>query len=401
MTFCLKGEGVDAVHCRIVASGNRYELDNLSEGSGTWVKLRSDRGLPIREGDKLTIDGRLVAVDSTESGRLTFEGIENESNSLVLDDSGIRCINDTVEAFLKLSTLHELVPNDIIRLGSLRFEVHRYNFASASVQGIRPTMEDEDFCRDGFLVGESRLSVFNVYDGHGGFDASKFLKHRFHKYFADCLRDGPAGSATIVHALEQSFAIADSDLLLHTKERGLSANVGAVVSSVVIDEYGNIFCANLGDSRAVLSLADGGVVQLSRDLKPNLPEETERIKRCGGVVVNNRVNGRLAVSRALGDFEYKTPGGVETMVSAVPEIRMHVATGKERFVVLACDGLFDVMTSADAVQFVNDRIAQAVNKRMHPDPSHICVDLVTECVIKRGTTDNVTVVVIFLTPFLE
>jgi hypothetical protein len=69
------------------------------------VKLRTDRSILVREGDKVTIDGRLVAIESTDEGHLTFEGIENES-SILLDSRGLRGLDEQGESFLKLSSVH-------------------------------------------------------------------------------------------------------------------------------------------------------------------------------------------------------------------------------------------------------------------------------------------------------
>lgn len=66
-----------------------------------------------------------------------------------------------------------------------------------------------------------------------------------------------------------------------------------------------IYCANAGDSRAVLSRKNKSK-DLSVDHKPNLPNEKRRIERANGFIEENRVNGMLALSRALGDFEYKS-----------------------------------------------------------------------------------------------
>ena len=65
-----------------------------------------------------------------------------------------------------------------------------------------------------------------------------------------------------------------------------------------------IICSNAGDSRAVMS-RKGKAKDLSVDHKPELPIEKRRIERAGGFIEDNRVNGMLALSRAIGDFEYK------------------------------------------------------------------------------------------------
>jgi serine/threonine protein phosphatase PrpC len=109
--------------------------------------------------------------------------------------------------------------------------------------------------------------------------------------------------------------------------------------------------------------------------------------------------GRLAVSRAIGDFEFKVPNqDGESMVSAIPEVRSYPLSNG-RYIVIACDGLFDVMSSVEVVEFVNRRIAMYVARSEEPDPESICIDLITESVMKRGTSDNVTIVLIFLKKF--
>lgn len=284
--------------------------------------------------------------------------------------------------FARIRTETELFPGDVIQLGSqIQFEVHRFNFASASAQGVRPSMEDEDYCTDSLHEGSKCFSMFSVYDGHGGFECSQYLRNNFHSIFASFVAD----ATDVESALSSTFRSADSQFFQLFKEKGLSQNVGAVVNTVVIDDLA-IYCANLGDCRAILGLSNGTVLNLSRDLKPGLREESERIHRLGAKVIGNRINGRLAVSRAIGDFEYKSSIGSETVVSSEPEIKKRPLDGSEEFLVLACDGLFDVMSSESVGNFVRNRISL--------DPNTICVDLIAESVSKRGTTDNVTVIVV-------
>ena len=113
-------------------------------------------------------------------------------------------------------------------------------------------------------------------------------------------------------------------------------------------------CANTGDSRAVLARG-GQAVTLSNDHKPYLPGEKERIEKAGGQVKFNRVNGDLAVSRALGDFVYKRCESVafkEQAVTAFPEIIVEEREESDQFIVLACDGIWDVMSSQEVVEKV-------------------------------------------------
>lgn len=74
-----------------------------------------------------------------------------------------------------------------------------------------------------------------------------------------------------------------------------------------------IFCSNSGDSRACLGYKDGKLKELSFDHKPENPIETKRVKAGGGFIEDGRVQGVIAVSRAIGDWEYKNPGLLKTM----------------------------------------------------------------------------------------
>ncbi len=106
--------------------------------------------------------------------------------------------------------------------------------------------------------------------------------------------------------------------------------------------------ASVGDSRCVLN-SGNRIISFTEDHKPNLPEERQRIENAGGFVQFNRVNGELAMSRAIGDFRYK-PGNKELakhefMVIAYPDIAIHRRTKEDTAMLLACDGVFDVLSN--------------------------------------------------------
>jgi len=185
----------------------------------------------------------------------------------------------------------------------------------------------------------------------------------------------------------------------------------------------HIICANTGDSRAVLS-RDGVAVALSFDHKPFNPEEKDRIENAGGTVKFNRVNGDLAVSRALGDFVYKrcdTAGPKQQAVTAFPEMIAETRdSGKEEFIVLACDGIWDVMSSQEVVDKVRELIrngrperpaeesmgaAEQSGEQETPQPPKprpwdlgaVCEELIDHC-LKLGSRDNMSVVIVALQP---
>jgi protein phosphatase PTC2/3 len=107
----------------------------------------------------------------------------------------------------------------------------------------------------------------------------------------------------------------------------------------------------------------GRVQNLSYDHKPNNELEAKRIVAAGGWVEFNRVNGNLALSRALGDFVFKKNDGKraeEQIVTAYPDVDVKDLTSDHEFILLACDGIWDVLSNEEVLEFVRSRIAQHI-----------------------------------------
>ncbi len=138
---------------------------------------------------------------------------------------------------------------------------------------------------------------------------------------------------------------------------GESTNAGCTANVVMITKA-EILCANAGDSRAVLS-KKGKVKDLSVDHKPDLPTEKRRIERANGFVEEGRVNGMLALSRSMGDFEYKSNTimkAEDQIITAFPDITVEKITAESDFIICACDGIWDCLTSQEAVDFVVEKL---------------------------------------------
>lgn len=128
---------------------------------------------------------------------------------------------------------------------------------------------------------------------------------------------------------------------------------------VLLIREGKMYIANVGDSRAVACWA-GRTDPLSFDHKPSNELEAKRIQAAGGWVEFNRVNGNLALSRALGDFVFKRNDDKsveDQIVTALPDIEVRTISEELEFVVLACDGIWDVMSNTEVVSFIRTRIA--------------------------------------------
>jgi serine/threonine protein phosphatase PrpC len=163
-----------------------------------------------------------------------------------------------------------------------------------------------------------------------------------------------------------------------------------------------IITANVGDSRAILS-RNASAIDLTRDHKPNDPIEEERIVARGGYVAwcgdtdtqGNpiegsgiyRVNGNLALSRAIGDRSERPA------VCAEPEISVTPITPQDEFLVLATDGLWDVMSSSDVVAFIHALLEAAADDETEKE---FIASSVVEEALRRGTWDNITVIIVWL-----
>ncbi|XP_076352420.1 putative protein phosphatase 2C T23F11.1 isoform X2 [Tachypleus tridentatus] len=244
--------------------------------------------------------------------------------------------------------------NDFLKVGSSCMQGWRINMEDAHTQ-LLSLSEDHD------------ASFFAVYDGHGGAKVAQYAGTHLHKkivghpLYNESMKDELAGTTAVVVLLKDN----------------------------------RIYCGNVGDSRAVASIG-GQVQQLSYDHKPGNEAETRRIVAAGGWVEFNRVNGNLALSRALGDFVFKKNGKrspEEQIVTAYPDVVVKKITPDHEFIILACDGIWDVMSNEEVVAFVRTRIA----KKMEPE--HICEELMTcclapDCQMGGLGCDNMTVILV-------
>lgn len=150
----------------------------------------------------------------------------------------------------------------------------------------------------------------------------------------------------------------------------------------------HIFIANCGDSRAVLF--DGNMPRFAtEDHKPMNPKERKRIIEAGGTATE-RINGSLAVSRALGDFEFKKDpvrGQCEQLVSPEPEITTIQRKATDEFLVLACDGIWDVMSNYDLGLYIRHQL------RIESDLERVCSSILDVCLTK-GSRDNMSIIIV-------
>eukprot|EP01025_Chloroclados_australasicus_P010621 TRINITY_DN1438_c1_g1_i17.p1 TRINITY_DN1438_c1_g1~~TRINITY_DN1438_c1_g1_i17.p1 ORF type:complete len:412 (+),score=57.97 TRINITY_DN1438_c1_g1_i17:2494-3729(+) len=302
-----------------------------------------------------------------------------------------------------------------------------------ALQGPREGMEDVvHVVKD----GPCGYLYAGVFDGHGGAFAAEWLKDQLFGVILQALEqyqkkdsqdneessdhhakeNGSCSSAGLRKALYDSFHEADSRLLkfLATQDDEIRSQAGSTATVALIGADKAII-ANVGDSRAVLCCDDNKFVDLSSEHRvwgrgSQVQSESQRVEEAGGWIKDGRVCDILAVSRAFGDWEFKGEGLQDLLkygvregfwkqdfaekaefksdpIISTPDITEIQITDKDQAVVVATDGLWDVMDSLEVTRYVRQNFTR------RRDPQWIAEGL-ANLALKRYTADNVGVVVI-------
>ncbi|KAF5462352.1 hypothetical protein F2P56_018370 [Juglans regia] len=266
--------------------------------------------------------------------------------------------------------------------------------------GPRRYMEDEHIRIDdlsshlGSVFKFPKQSAFyGVFDGHGGPAAAAYIRKNVIRLFFEDV-DFPQTSEVdevfleeVENSLRKAFLLADLAL---ADDCGVSSSSGTTALTALI--FGRILLvANAGDCRAVLC-RKGVAIDMSKDHRPIYPSERRRVEELGGYIEDGYLNGVLSVSRALGDWDLKFPHGSSSPLIADPEFQQMVLTEDDEFLIIGCDGIWDVMSSQQAISLVRRGL------RRHDDPEQCARDLVMEA-LRLNTFDNLTVIVVCFSSF--
>lgn len=336
-------------------------------------------------------------------------------------------------------------------VGRTGFSVNRFDYGISEAIGARPTMEDRTLVVQSLVLEPSHgyyknepkedlqelamTSFAAVFDGHGGDECSSYLVEALPHNIRSAML---AERENLRAAVEQSRNAnrqdqtedAVSELMrkvlkgayLRTDKEFITPKnapqSGSTAATVMM--FGRrLFAANVGDSRVVLCRAGGQCVELTSDHKPSRPDEAARVRAAGGFILHKRVMGELAITRAFGDKSFKL--GIKAMledeseevagtneaaeaakdlsaplVSAEPEIASMILSHNDEFLLLACDGLFDVFRSQDAVALARQELIAH-----RGEPAEVARILSDQAIRVRRSRDNVSILLIVLRPFWE
>ena len=252
-----------------------------------------------------------------------------------------------------------------------------------SIQNKRPYNEDEIYINS--IPNNKNINLYSVFDGHGGKFVSKFLLKDIPKYMLnDDINYESDKSKIINEKIKNYFEYIQCDL----ENQKFSKNMGSTCLIAVIYYSNNklkLKAINLGDSRMICCNKYNIAIPLTLDHKPDHYIEKSRITQIGGIVTNfdcPRIQG-LATSRAFGDLDTKP------YVSHIPDI-FDYELNNIKYVVLACDGLWDVLSNQDVVNFINEELYLNNDKKQNISKK------LADYAIKKGSTDNISIIIIYI-----
>jgi len=246
--------------------------------------------------------------------------------------------------------------------------------------GYRSTMEDAHTIH---VIPEKSFFSAEIYDGHGGKKAAQIaagmLTNHFLSLWSIELQKVSLDCKKESQILKQSYEEVDNYIV----DSGIESGTTAATFYIINKKY---IVSNVGDTRVIMG-RKGGVDLLTLDHKPHLIEEKSRIEKIGGRISNYdipRVQGILAVSRALGDVKLKP------FISSEPRIIEGNLCKENDFVILACDGVWDVLSPEDVIEIARSAespLAGALQIKEHT--------------LESGSTDNISVIVLDLRNYLS
>jgi serine/threonine protein phosphatase PrpC len=238
-----------------------------------------------------------------------------------------------------------------------------FKFAATAMQGWRLNMEDAEISKAEFQPG---MSLFAVFDGHGGSEVAKFCGQHFGP---ELLKTAEFKAGDYKNALIKTFLQMDimvgkeefkAELNSYKTESGEGESDAGCTANVCLIVKRTVYCANAGDSRTVLWTTGKSVhTALSKDHKPDDTLEKDRIAKAGGFVIEGRVNGNLNLSRALGDLGYKKNTNLKPeaqLISGYPDIHVQELKPEDHFLVMGCDGIWELNDNNAVCKIVLEKL---------------------------------------------
>ena len=258
-------------------------------------------------------------------------------------------------------------------------------------------------------VNDSNTFFFAVYDGHGGNGCSLYLKEKLHHFIKNFTKESLNEA---INTVEEKFMSEEA-----LDEKGEIKDSSGSCGIMALIQKNKLIIANVGDSRLVL-FKKNSLYFSTEDHKPGSPSEKTRIEKGGGMVYQTPsliplhqngkeieppwrvLPGRLSVSRTFGDVEAKNEklGGMKNVVVALPDITEIELDEDFNFMVLGCDGIFDVLSNEEILECVKIVLKEKeINDLNNVNISELCgyiADMIIKSSLAKDSYDNVSCIVV-------
>ena len=258
-------------------------------------------------------------------------------------------------------------------------------------------------------VNDSNTFFFAVYDGHGGNGCSLYLKEKLHHFIKNFTKESLNEA---INTVEEKFMSEEA-----LDEKGEIKDPSGSCGIMALIQKNKLIIANVGDSRLVL-FKKNSLYFSTEDHKPGSPSEKTRIEKGGGMVYQTPsliplhqngkeieppwrvLPGRLSVSRTFGDVEAKNEklGGMKNVVVALPDITEIELDEDFNFMVLGCDGIFDVLSNEEILECIKIVLKEKeINDLNNVNISELCgyiADMIIKSSLAKDSYDNVSCIVV-------
>ncbi|CAF1220070.1 unnamed protein product [Rotaria sp. Silwood1] len=259
------------------------------------------------------------------------------------------------------------------------------SFAFGTMQGWRKS--NEDYHKE-LMPFDNHLwkhwAYFAIFDGHNGIETAKNAANLLDKYLLESFNEVKSDIDTEIfnNIIKNTFIQLDKNLSGIVKDGSGSVCIASLIGPK------KVYLINVGDSRGIIISKDGQVLLSTKDHKPSVRKEQERIHRAGGQITKSqndvlRVENQLATSRAFGDYSLD-----KHIIPAVPDIIEYPRDSSASYLILASDGIWDVMNNEQVASFISQRISNTSLK-------NIISELFDQC-LKEESSDNMTVYIVKL-----
>ena len=326
---------------------------------------------------------KIIIIANNKSNELTFKN-NNIINNINLNNNSVEVDNNKAFMSEKESNNRD---NDEKNSNSNNNELHldlcfiSYSYSEEPNLEHRKEMEDFHYIK-ALLNKKLSCSYFGLFDGHSGKEVGIYLMENLHKIISQEIKNNNLDNLdNLKDIIKNSFEKIDKEI----NSQNFKNETGSTGTILLLYKDNNsttgksLLCANVGDSKAYL-ISKKEVKLITKDHKCCDANEVKRIRDAGGIVFRERVFGTLMLTRSFGDKEMKKYGVLST-----PDIFCHNIEEDDLFVVMASDGVWDVVEEDEIFKFAQDKISSSDFSKK-----------ITELAKERETHDNISCIVVKL-----